>query len=270
MILFLRAGFGIFAIASLAGAAWAGKDDQLPASSTLGNYIEVAVADSGDRGSALTVTWSDTEDCSDGHYASLRFFDNHSQKQTSFSASVGSASSDETRIHGTIPSFPNSSQVTTSGYFLVSLYCWTGDSARLVSSLEIWEITEWEGATAISRMTPGSYSTRPPMTALSISKGALSPAFSQGILTYTITGIASSDMGLTFTPTFERGYTLNPAGDANGILAGYQKRLNVGANTITITAGKQDDRNEFTYTFSTNRPEPTLKTPGSTTIAVDP
>ena len=264
----MRVGFVLLAIAAIVSVTGTGKDDKFSAPSTLGNYVEIAVEDSGDRGSTLTVTWNDTEGCPDVYHASLRFFDNHTQEYTPYWASVGLASAKQNQIQETITSFPNSSQVTISGYFLVSLYCWTGQSARLVSSLEIWEITEWEGATAISRMTPGSYSTRPPMTALSIGEGALSPAFSQGILTYTIAGIASSDMGLTFTPTFECGYSLNPAGDANGILAGYQRRLSVGENTITLTAGKRNDRNEFTYTFSANRPESTLKISGSTAIAV--
>ena len=84
--------------------------------------------------------------------------------------------------------------------FGVELYCGTEDSGRLVSSVSI---PRDDG-----RLVPSTYSSEPPLTALTVSPGTLTPTFHSHTLDYTVADVVSDDIRLTLVATAKPDYSV--------------------------------------------------------------
>ena len=198
MKLLLRLASALFMLVVFISAGWNGEVARAQTSTAI-DYVQAVVEDSGETGSEITVTWGDTQTCSSNYKAVLRFY-NQIDDEFLMTTTLGSvdASSDTTQINGTISDFDEDT-IIRLGHFQVLMYC-TGDPTdRLVSLVKIARISRVvvteSSVSDMDRVMEGTFSSKPPITALTISEGTLSPSFSQGTTSYTITGIDHSDLG---------------------------------------------------------------------------
>ena len=88
--------------------------------------------------------------------------------------------------------------------FVAKLYCGMIGSGRLVDILWIPEYSRSFDTVPISRAylpKPGTYSTEPGLTVLTVSSGTLTPAFHSQTLNYTVPDVANADGRITLTTT---------------------------------------------------------------------
>jgi len=93
------------------------------------------------------------------------------------------------------------------------------------------------------------------LSAISFSKGSVSPAFNANTLSYTV-AIANTVTSVTVKPTtadVNATVTINGAAVTSGTSSA-PISLSVGANTITVAVTAQDATTTKTYTFTVNRP----------------
>ena len=208
---------------------------QTQANSEPPSHITVALTeDSSDLNNIVTnftVTWSDADDCSTNYNAYLNIYPgNEPGHETPGSQlHLGSAAFDSTQISKGLTGV----QGRLEG-FNVELYCGTDGSGRLISRVDI--------PSDSGRPKPSTYSSEPPLSALSVSHGTLTPTFNSYTSSYTVPDVANDVTRITITATPKTGYFTNFfeasdglvlvvgtfAIDANGIVSG----LSAGCNRV--------------------------------------
>ena len=252
----------VFALASatVAAPALANSEDE----PNLRSYITVVVTeDESDPDNVVTrftITWNDAEDCSAEYNA---YFSNGLDVAYGGDTThLGSAATDGSQITRSL------SNVEGEGIiFDVELYCGTEDSGRLVSSVEIPKAEGSYSEDSSRSLVPGTYSSEPPLTALTISHGTLTPAFHSHIEDYTVPDVAQDNNRITVTTTAKTGYTvvlikdlfgtwiscspwtmllctegyqdtygneIDPLNDADADAPGFQVDLDEGENKLTV------------------------------------
>ena len=170
---------------------------QVQSSSISVSYITVSVTqDASDLNNVVsdfTVTWNDTEDCSSGYNAYLLV----SLPSGDTTTHLGSAASNGTQI----AKAQSGVQGSETG-FDVELYCGTDASGRLVSRVAI--PSDYAG-----EPNSGIYSSEPPLTALGVSQGTLTPAFNSHTLRYTVPDAGSTADQITITAPARSGYNVD-------------------------------------------------------------
>ena len=163
---------------------------------SLRSYITVVVAeDTSDPDNALTdfkITWSDVDDCSTKYNAYLNSWTYANGQDRTH---LGSAATDGPQITSSLSNVEGEHII-----FPVELYCGTEDSGRLVSSVSI---PHDDG-----RLVPSTYSSEPPLTALTVSPGTLTPMFHSHTLDYTVADVVSDDDRLTLVATAKPDYSV--------------------------------------------------------------
>ncbi|MYA32414.1 MAG: hypothetical protein F4037_01600 [Gemmatimonadales bacterium] len=114
-------------------------------------------------------------------------------------------------------------------------------------------------------------STDATLSALNLSDVTLAPTFHTDSLNYTAS-VANSVSSTTVTPTTSHGSATvayfdgsdRALADADGITAGHQVALNVGANTIKVKVTAEDETTTKTYTVAVTRAEAPISTPTGT------
>ena len=191
-------------LTSEATAAVAASDQTDPGDGpNLRSYITVVVAedtsDPDNPQTDFTITWSDVDACSTGYNA---YFSNSMDvARGGDTTHLGSAVTDGSQIASSL------SNVEGEGIiFDVELYCGTEDSGRLVSSVKIPHDDGPSSEESNRRLVPGTYSSEPPLLALTISPGTLTPTFHGHTLQYTISDVVSDGARLTLVATAKPGY----------------------------------------------------------------
>ena len=170
--------------------------------SSLRSYITVVVAedtsDPDNPQTDFTITWSDTDTCSTNYNAYLNIEPgNRPGHETPGSQlDLGSTASDGALITKSLSGVQGSHEG-----FYVELYCGTYGSGRLVSRVEI--------PMAYTRPMPETYSTEPPLSALSVSHGTLTPAFNSHTSHYAVPDVADADTRITITVIPKTGYAVD-------------------------------------------------------------
>ena len=166
------------------------------------SYITVVVTeDTSDHNNIVTnfnVIWSDSDDCSTNYNAYLNITPSTSPGHETPGSQhhLGSTASDGTRltkgltgVHGLVEGFN------------VEVYCGTDSSGRMVSKIDI----PWSAG----RPKTGTYSSQPPLSALSGSHGTLTPAFNSYTSSYTVPDVANDETRITITATPKSGYAVD-------------------------------------------------------------
>ena len=212
-------------------------DKDTPATPSPISYITVAIANSGITGSTYTISWNDSGDCSrtyEEYYVHLvtKFADGWTQGST-----LGITGRDETQLVKTLDTFP------LSGQRIARVYC--GDSKRLVSEVPLPSAT----VNSVERPVPGTYSSEPALTSLTVSPGTLRPAFNNYGFLYSVLDVPHSNSQITLNATARSGYTISwdPTEDADSNTDGHQVNLAEGYNSIFISVDHDKDINSFTY-----------------------
>jgi hypothetical protein len=131
-----------------------------------------------------------------------------------------------------------------AGYFGTDTFQYTATNAFGTSSPAIATIT----------VSPPVASTDANLSGLTLSSGALTPAFASGTIAYT-QSVANAVSSITVTPTVSQAnatVTVNGTAVASGSASG-SINLNVGANTITTVVTAQDGTTTQTYTTTVTR-----------------
>ena len=145
----------------------------------------------------FTITWNDAENCSASYNAYL-------DGVVGDPIHLGSAASEGEQIAASLTN-------VSAEYigFDAKPYCGTIGSGRLVDSLWIPEYSRSFDTVPISRAylpKPGTYSTEPGLTVLTVSSGTLTPAFHSHTLNYTVPDVANADGRITLTTTTKADY----------------------------------------------------------------
>ena len=141
--------------------------------------------------STFTFTWNDAEDCSASYNAYL-------DGVVGGPIHLGSAASEGEQIAASL------TNVSAEAMGFVSkLHCGTIGSGRLVDN--IW-IPEYYRSSRNYPPKPGTYSTEPGLTVLTVSSGTLTPAFHSQTLNYTVPDVANADGRITLTTTTKADY----------------------------------------------------------------
>ena len=177
--------------------------------SSLRSYITVVVAedtsDPDNPQTDFTITWSDTDTCSTGYNAYLNVEPGNrpGHETPGYQLDLGSSASDGALITKSLLGV----QGSVEG-FNVELYCGTYGSGRLVSTVEI--------PMAYGRPMPETYSSEPPLNALSVSHGTLTPAFNSHTFRYAVPDVANADTRITITAIPKTGYAIEPLESSGG------------------------------------------------------
>ena len=144
----------------------------------------------------FTVTWSDADDCSTSYnaYLNIEPWTRPGHETPGSQLNLGSAASDGANIAKGLTG------IQDSDGFNVELYCGTDGSGRMVSSVDIPK------ATAYGRPKPGTYSSEPPLSALSVSHGTMTPTFNGYTSDYNVPDVDNADTRITITATPKAGY----------------------------------------------------------------
>ena len=139
----------------------------------------------------FTITWSDADGCSTNYNAYLNI---ESGLETAESQiHLGSPASGGTQITKGVTG--------VAGFFDVELYCGTDEAGRLVSRVYI--------SSSNARPKQGYYSSEPPLNALSVSHGTLTPTFNSYTSSYTVPDVANDVTRITITATPKTGYAVD-------------------------------------------------------------
>ena len=106
---------------------------------------------------------------------------------------------------------------------------------------------------------PGTYSSQPALTSLTVSPGTLGPAFSNYGFLYSVLDVPDSDSQIALNATARSGYTISwdPSEDADANTAGHQVNLAEGYNSIFISVDHDQGINSFTYEIIVKGAAPT-------------
>ena len=175
---------------------------------SLRSYITVVVAedtsDPDNTRTDFTITWSDVDACSTGYNTYLNSWTYANGQDRTH---LGSAATDGSRITSSLSNVEGEDIIRD-----VELYCGTEDSGRLVSSVRI----PYDDG----KLVPSTYSSEPPLTALTVSPGTLTPTFHSHTRNYTLGDVVSDDVRLTLVATAKPDYSvvfLNPNPPKEGV-----------------------------------------------------
>ena len=183
--------------AAVAAPAQADSEDEPSELSYLTVVVTEDDSDPDNVFTTFTITWNDAEDCSASYNAYL-------DGVVGDPIHLGSAASEGEQIAASLTNVS-----AESIGFDAKLYCGTIGSGRLVDSLWIPEYSRSFDTIPISRAylpKPGTYSTEPGLTALTVSSGTLTPAFHSQTLNYTVPDVANADGRITLTTTTKADY----------------------------------------------------------------
>ena len=183
--------------AAVAAPAQADSEDEPSELSYLTVVVTEDDSDPDNVFTTFTITWNDAEDCSASYNAYL-------DGVVGDPIHLGSAASEGEQIAASLTNVS-----AESIGFDAKLYCGTIGSGRLVDSLWIPEYSRSFDTVPISRAylpKPGTYSTEPGLTALTVSSGTLTPAFHSQTLNYTVPDVANADGRITLTTTTKADY----------------------------------------------------------------
>ena len=219
--------------------------DDTPASPSPISYITVVIADSGTAGSTYTVSWHDTGYC--GRYRNYEVYlagkgiyevyvNNILSTATSY-ITLGTTAGTNTQLTASEDNFP------LSGQRLVQVYC--GDRGRSVGEVPLPSATE----NSVERPVPGTYSSQPALTSLTVSPGTLGPAFNNYGFLYSVLDVPDSSSQITLNATARSGYTISwdPSQDADANTDGHQVDLAQGYDSIFVSVDHDLGINSFTY-----------------------
>ncbi len=170
---------------------------------SLRSHITVVVAedtsDPDNPRTDFTVTWKDVDVCSTRYNA---YFSNEMDvTRGGDTTHLGSAAADGSQITSSL------STVAGEGIdFTLELYCGTEDSGRRVSSVSIIHGGGPSSEESNRRLVPGAYSSEPPLTALIVSTGILTPTFHSHTPKYTVQNGVSAVDRLTVVATAKPDY----------------------------------------------------------------
>ena len=225
--------------------------DDTPEAYSAGSYVTVEVAHAGSAGSSYNVSWDDVRACYQEYYVRIERDDGGGWTSVS---KLGTAGRSSSQFSTTLDSFPLgwSSHV---GPRILGVYC--GDSARLVGEVPLPSTTE----NSVERPVPGTYSSQPALTSLTVSPGTLGPAFNNYGFLYSVLDVPDSSSQITLNATARSGYTISwdPSEDADAETDGHQVDLAGGYSSIFVSADHDLGVNSFTY-------EVIVKGPGSITL----
>ena len=233
------------------------EHDDTPSTPDPVSYITVAIADSGTAGSTYTVSWHDTGYC--GRYRNYEVYlagkgsyevyvNNILSTATSY-ITLGTTAGTNTQLTASEDNFP------LSGQRLVQVYC--GDRGRSVGEVPL----PWATENSVERPVPGTYSSQPALTSLTVSPGTLGPAFSNYGFLYSVLDVPYSSSQITLNATARSGYTISwdPSEDADDNTDGHQVDLAEGYNSIFVSADHDLGVNSFTYEVIVKGAGPTVQ-----------
>ena len=183
--------------AAVAAPAQADSEDEPSELSYLTVVVTEDDSDPDNVFTTFTITWNDAEDCSASYNAYL-------DGVVGDPIHLGSAASEGEQIAASLTNVSAESMG-----FVAKLYCGMIGSGRLVDSLWIPEYGRSFDTVPISRAylpKPGTYSTEPGLTVLTVSSGTLTPAFHSQTLNYTVPDVANADGRITLTTTTKADY----------------------------------------------------------------
>ena len=183
--------------AAVAAPAQADSEDEPSELSYLTVVVTEDDSDPDNVVTTFTITWNDAEDCSASYNAYL-------DGVVGDPIHLGSAASEGEQIAASLTNVS-----AESIGFDAKLYCGMIGSGRLVDSLMIPEYRRSFDTVPISRAylpKPGTYSTEPGLTVLTVSSGTLTPAFHSQTLNYTVPDVANADGRITLTTTTKADY----------------------------------------------------------------
>ena len=178
--------------AAVAAPAQADSEDEPSELSYLTVVVTEDDSDPDNVFTTFTITWNDAEDCSASYNAYL-------DGVVGDPIHLGSAASEGEQIAASLTNVSAESMG-----FVAKLYCGMIGSGRLVDILWIPEYSRSFDTVPISRAylpKPGTYSTEPGLTVLTVSSGTLTPAFHSHTLNYTVPDVANADGRITLTTT---------------------------------------------------------------------
>ena len=220
------------------------EHDDTPGTPDPASYITVEIADSGSAGSTYTVSWHDTGECTRYRDYGVYLVSKSESGWTS-SHTLGTTAVTNTQLTASTDDFP------LSGQRVVQVKC--GDWGRLVGEVPLPSAT----VNSVERPVPGTYSSQPALTSLTVSPGTLEPAFINYGFLYSVLDVPHSNSQISLSATARAGYTISwdPAEDSDSDTAGHQVDLEVGYNSIFISVDHDQDINGFTYEVIVNRAE---------------
>ena len=166
------------------------------------SYITVAVtentSDPNNVVTNFTVTWNDADECSTNYnaYLNIRPGNKPGHETPGSQHHLGSAATDSSPITKGLTGV----QGPVEG-FTVEVYCGTDGSGQMVSRVDV----TWSDG----RPRPGTYSSEPPLSVLSVSYGTLTPAFNSYTSEYTVPDVANDVTRLTIAATAKEGYAVD-------------------------------------------------------------
>ena len=224
------------------------EHDDTPSTPDPVSYITVAIADSGTAGSTYTVSWHDTKECVGSRKYEVYLTRLQSDGWTSLSK-LGETANTNTQLTVSKDNFP------LSGQRNLRVYC--GDIGRPVGEVPL----PWATENSVERPVPGTYSSQPALTSLTVSPGTLGPAFSNYGFLYSVLDVPYSSSQITLNATARSGYTISwdPSEDADDNTDGHQVDLAEGYNSIFVSADHDLGVNSFTYEVIVKGAGPTVQ-----------
>ncbi len=224
------------------------EHDDTPSTPDPVSYITVAIADSGTAGSTYTVSWHDTKECVGSRKYEVYLTRLQSDGWTRFSK-LGETANTNTQLTVSKDNFP------LSGQRNLRVYC--GDIGRPVGEVPL----PWATENSVERPVPGTYSSQPALTSLTVSPGTLGPAFSNYGFLYSVLDVPYSSSQITLNATARSGYTISwdPSEDADDNTDGHQVDLAEGYNSIFVSADHDLGVNSFTYEVIVKGAGPTVQ-----------
>ena len=210
--------------------------DETPDTPDPVDYITVVIANSGSAGSTYSVSWNDTGECVGSRKYEV-YLTKALDNEWTMHSKLGETANTNTRLTVSKDNFPMSGQRN------LRVYC--GDMGRTVGEVPLPSATE----DSVERPVPGTYSSRPALTSLSVSPGTLGAAFKNYGFLYSVLDLPSGDTQITLYATARQDYTIswNPAEDADANTPGHQVDLTEGLNRIVISVDHDLDINSFRY-----------------------
>ena len=173
--------------------------DDTPATPDPVSYITVDVADSGDTGSTLAVSWHDTKECP-RHRKYEAYLTRPTFASTPGGAlltDLGATASSNTQLTATLDRFFGGGQEKAE------VYC--GGYARPVGETYLPFATE----KSVRRPVPGTYSSEPALTSLTVTPGTLSPSFVNHGFLYSVLDVPDGEDQVTLRATAKDGYSIS-------------------------------------------------------------
>ena len=243
--------------------------DEVPPAPGPVSFVKAIVSDHGSSGSAFTVTWEDAGDCPNWYRADL-FVDDGWLGSTPEKYSLGYSYGGLTEISGTVDNTEvfNENPFGFASYH-VQVACIGGFDP--ISEVEIyiksWDVpdTPWNGDPFTAdfdmrgyKPLPGTYSSEPPLTGLTVTPGTFGPAFNKNGFLYAVLDVPGGSDQITMTATAKAGYTISwnltnltprgiPSEDADPDTDGHQVDLDIGYNSIFVKVEDHPFLNSFTY-----------------------